>query len=172
MKYRLLKDIPWLKAWEIIEESIKWYVSETGTYDKYKKIVFRPFAEEHPDFFEPIVEKKKFEDLKYWDKVWWIFQNWMVIECVFEWTECKHETFLTKHDAEMERLRREARANVYLPKYGESFWTWFFQCKEASLNYWLAIGRYDYFIWNVHKTKEAAEEYGRKYAKAFEIPNE
>lgn len=158
MKYKLLKDLPVRKAGSIIETDEDW-------------LCWSYIPEAHPDFFEPIVEKNKFEDLKYWDKVWWIFQNWMIIECEFEW-ECKHETFLTEHDAEMERLRREARANVWLPNKWQDFWNWNFTMRMPYKWVYQKLDNNDYFIWNVHKTKEDAEEYGRKYAKAFEIPNE
>lgn len=168
MKYKLLKDLPGLKAGEIFD----WKDCIGLTYVMYPRTVWIEFASANPDFFEPIVEKKKFEDLERGDTVWWIFKNWMVMECTFEWTECKHETFLTKHDAEMERLRREARANVWLPNKWQDFWSWNFAYSEPSQLWQASMYETEFHSGNCHKTKQDAEEYGRKYAKAFEIPNE
>jgi hypothetical protein len=46
MKYKVLKDIPWFKSGEIIDEN-----DESRNYHYY----YRDF----PDFFEPIEEKPK-----------------------------------------------------------------------------------------------------------------
>lgn len=156
MKYKLLKDLPGLKA-GTIKYGAGFYWLEPANY---------------PDFFEPIIEKKKFEDLKYWDRVFGIGYNGGVKECMFTWSESKYEIFLTEHDAEMERLRREARANVYLPKNGEKYYKWSFHNGDIYEYGAGDLYQAEYHTWNSHKTKEDAEEYGRKYAKAFEIPNE
>lgn len=178
MKYKLLKDLPGIKAGEIFEWSVNWWIhTNTGVsfmtlpFDPHNRYVFISFAKDHPEFFEPIVEKKKFEDLKEGDVIWIINTDWRVESILFMGHLSKHETFLTEHDAEMERLRREARANVYLPKEWEDFWFWNIYDNEGFKTRYDNIQLY-YHEANSHRTKQDAEEYGRKYAKAFEIPNE
>lgn len=61
MKYKLLKDLPWIKAWEIIDNTEwKWSI---GWSDKY--LVFAKYMnwttsvlDDYPDFFEPINERE------------------------------------------------------------------------------------------------------------------
>ena len=172
MKYKLLKEIPGVKAGTVMSSSKN--DEDTETYDTYTLEVNSRFAEANPEFFEPINEKKKFEDLKDGDKFWYISVDWDIDMWYFkESTFPNYSIFLTEHDAEMERLRREARANVYLPKdKEENIFVYSFNTGGTYSFPFIDLDTGDYHCGNYHVTREDAEEYGRKYAKAFEIPNE
>ena len=54
-KYKLLKDLPWIKAWWIITWSAVW----EKYYDVWEFVMKEEMLERNNDFFEPIEEKKK-----------------------------------------------------------------------------------------------------------------
>lgn len=82
MKYKLLKDLPWIKAWEIIDNTEwKWSI---GWSDKY--LVFAKYMnwttsvlDDYQDFFEPINEREvvypdnlmNWYTISVWNVGWW-----------------------------------------------------------------------------------------------------
>lgn len=107
MKYRLLKDLPWVKAGTIRDE-------EDFMYD----------VEIHEEWFEPIYEAqpstkkpKTVSDIESYEEYWYI-ENGMVK--ITQWwntiTENNRrlcwDTFLTKEDAERELAYRKAKSRI------------------------------------------------------------
>lgn len=110
MKYKLLKDFPWYRIWDYLND-----------YDAlFKNIPVASF----PDFFEPIVEKKTYDSLRSWDNVYHIDSEWEAIECRFHQTFARSETFLTREEAEDEHKRREwvYRKDKFIPKKDELYY--------------------------------------------------
>lgn len=74
----------------------------------------------------------------------------------------------TREAAAMEVLRRESMAKRWIPKGGTLFWHW-----SLDVAYNSQYNKFDQedihyaIIGNVHKTPEAAEEWGKKYSPAF-----
>ena len=135
MKYKLLKDLPWIKAWEILSE-----LQDTHPYSVQYKTVSWVFANAHADFFEPIVEKKRYEDLNQDDTVFVIWFYWDVVEETFSdmWMP-RSETFLTREEAEDEHKRREwaVRPDKFIPKEKQDYWTqWRDWIEEWRYSWW------------------------------------
>lgn len=118
MKYKLLKDIPWIMAWEILD-----VLEDVHPYPFKDKKVSSLLAKRHPDFFEPIIEKKRYEDLKRNDMIFEIEYDWTVYKSHFELDNCRSETFLTREEAGDEHKRREwaVRADKFIPKEWEQY---------------------------------------------------
>lgn len=59
MKYKLLKDLPWIKAWTIFKEK-DWDILRYSNYLKADETyyVYVDYAKKYPDFFEPINERE------------------------------------------------------------------------------------------------------------------
>lgn len=106
MKYKLLKDLPWANAGDILDET---------------ETVFP--AKSFPNFFEPIPETPKKPktvwDLKEWDKYYFLTVGW-VREFTFRgWEQDEDaelrrmwEIFLTKEEAERELAYRKAKIAI------------------------------------------------------------
>lgn len=111
MKYKLLKDLPWCTY-------SPWFVHE---FDYYT-------PEKYPDFFEPIVEKKTYDDLKEGDTIFWIWKwSWDIYEWkLIDTDEPRSEVFLTREEAEDEHKRREwaCRKDKFIPNEGEGYFTY------------------------------------------------
>ena len=108
MRYKLLKDLPWAKAWEFTDSDyFKWFDCSI-----------------HKDFFEPIVEKKTYDDLAVCDKIYFIDTYWVVDSEKFTWNHCRSETFATREEAEDEHKRREwrVRRDKFIPEEWEEYW--------------------------------------------------
>lgn len=156
MKYKLLKDLPWIKAWEILSE-----LQDTHPYSVQYKTVSWVFANAHADFFEPIVEKKRYEDLNQDDTVFVIWFYWDVVEETFSdmWMP-RSETFLTREEAEDEHKRREwaVRPDRFIPEIWEEYFyptqSW---GSDKWNNQWYA---WDYLVinsWLAFRTEEDCE---------------
>ena len=80
--------------------------------------------------------------------------------------------FKTKEEAELYKLRLISMANKYLPKVGEEYFFYNIGVMEVHSN---RFDRNDvedfgnYHIGNCHDKEKQAEEWGRNFAKAFEI---
>lgn len=134
MKYKLLKDLPWINAWEILSE-----LQDTYPYSPQHKTVSWIFANAHPDFFEHIVEKKTYDDLKRNDMIFEIDYDWSVYKSYFEVNNCRSETFLSREEAKDEHKRREwaCRKNKFIPKEEEMYWTqWRDSIEEWKCSWW------------------------------------
>ena len=108
MRYKLLKDLPWAKEWEFTDSDyFKWFDCSI-----------------HKDFFEPIVEKKTYDDLAVCDKIYFIDTYWVVDSEKFTWNHCRSETFATREEAEDEHKRREwrVRRDKFIPEEWEEYW--------------------------------------------------
>lgn len=115
MKYKILKDLPWAKEWEIIDS------------DRFRNIWFIGEPSKYPDFFEPIVEKKTYDDLMEGDTVYTLDMEWKTTEWEFFKSHCRSELFLTREEAEDEHKRREwaCRKDKFIPKEWEKmFYFW------------------------------------------------
>ena len=124
MKYLLKKDLPWIQSGKIFEEN-----NCQPTCSRYEidnvLLVWPQFALDNPDFFEPIIEKKTYDDLKKGDGIYLITYTGFINERYFE-NHCRSEVFLTRQEAEDEHKRREwaVRKDRFIPKEGEFYWYW------------------------------------------------
>lgn len=121
MKYKLLTSLPWIEVWSILE----WIDWLPVLFWHKHKVVDEEYAQQYPEFFEPIEENKTYDDLKEWDKVYWIGKgNGAIMRWGFICNEPRSEVFLTRQDAEDEHARREfsARKDRFIPKEGEEYW--------------------------------------------------
>lgn len=118
-KYKLLKDLPWIKAWWIITWSAVW----EKYYDVWEFVMKEEMLERNNDFFEPIEEKKTFDVLTTEDDTYFIGYNWKIYSAKFSYDCCRSETFLTEKEAEDEHKRREwaNRKDKFIPKEGEKY---------------------------------------------------
>ena len=116
MKYKLIKPIPGIKKGTILEWAPTcWYTNFDSS------CVSTEYANNNPDFFEPIVEKKTYDNLKRNNRCFEIDYDWNVYESYFIADNCRSETFLTRQEAEDEHARREwaIRKDRFIPKEGE-----------------------------------------------------
>lgn len=77
--------------------------------------------------------------------------------------------FKTEEEAKDYKLRQLAREGRFMPKKGKKYYCWSF-CDETFYEKKFDGKHYDtmsYEIGNVRKTKKEAEEWGKKFAKAF-----
>ena len=150
MKYKLLKEYPWLKIWDIIDS---WDI----TIEEDTWVSNSLNLSDYPDFFEPIVEKKTYDDLKVDDAIFINNVYWRTVNTNFSW-HARSETFITREEAEDEHKRREwaVRKNKFVP---ESWQDYFYYCpvrwtsnRESntwhtfdyiSINSWLAFRTYE-----------------------------
>lgn len=153
MKYKLLRPLPWYGIGHIID-----------TENKIEQS-FLKNPENFPDFFEPIVEKKTYNDLKHMkDRVWSIHWNWDIVSSTFSNNKPRSETFLTREEAEDEHRRREwaVRPDRFIPWAFDEAWfslnwadvyckpqehQWFTVWEICMINLWLAF-----------RTREECEE--------------
>lgn len=160
MKYRLLKDLPWITAWaEFIEHE------ETETFSRiafsHVPCVWPEFAKDNPDFFEPIVEKTTFDDLSYGDTVWYLSDDWSACNTIFNAynSYTRSETFLTREEAEDEHKRREwaCRKDKFIPKIGDEYWGYSTYSEKPVWDYYWRGGNDTILsinLWLVFRTKE------------------
>lgn len=127
-KYRLIKELPWIEAGTE-------FIYNVGDGRRWVELVWwrniwwlldfiKAFWIDN-DFFEPIEEKKTFDDLKHMkDKVWCIDFKWDVACCTFSNMKPRSETFLTREEAEDEHKRREwaNRKDKFFPQEWEKYW--------------------------------------------------
>ena len=79
-----------------------------------------------------------------------------------------NDCFLTEEEADMALLRRESRAKAWKPDEGEVCWAIDSKGRTyASLWEGDCIDMIYYHNGHIHKTKEEAIEWGKKYGKAF-----
>lgn len=111
MKYKLLQPLPWYGVWYEID-------TNDITQDKFCKN-----PDKFPDFFEPIVEKKTYDDLKEGDYIYYISDE-KPKSARFLWIETRSEVFTTFKEAEDEHKRREwaVRKDKFVPTHGEWFY--------------------------------------------------
>jgi hypothetical protein len=118
MKYKLLKDLPWYKAWTVITTNEKW---EFYYYD----------AKSNPDFFEEVKEAKTIFDIKEWDTYYLLDENAIEQYCVatnihpyFNQNNII-SCFLTEREAKRNKLLRElaTRIDKWLPEDNEIYIT-------------------------------------------------
>jgi hypothetical protein len=156
MKYKLLKDLPWINAWEILSE-----LQDTYPYSPQHKTVSWIFANAHPDFFEHIVEKKTYDDLKRNDMIFEIDYDWSVYKSYFEVNNCRSETFLSREEAKDEHKRREwtVRPDKFMPKSRQIYYTfnqdWGI---EENDNFWDYLDRLIINAWLAFRTREDCEK--------------
>lgn len=151
MKYKLLKPLPWMEIGRIIAEEdievfgVKWI----------------KFADKYPDFFEPIVEKKTYDDLKTSDEIFVLTPYWEIKETVFMRDCSRSETFLTREEAEDEHKRREwaVRKDKFVPIKDQRFfsfkWDWSI---DILYNYDHVINYLLINSWLAFRTREECQE--------------
>ena len=127
MKYKLLKPLPWIKEGTIFEyhkDCTEW-VSLIEWSTIAWLLDFIQWFWLNNDFFEPIVEKKTYDDLKKGDGIYLINYRGFINERYFK-NDCRSEVFLTRQEAEDEHARREwaVRKDRFVPKEGELYWYW------------------------------------------------
>lgn len=129
MKYILKKDLPLAKAGEevsLVKSSDNLYYNIFDTNSVDPQLISFILNKDIPEWLEPIVEKKTYDDLFMTDRAYWIWYNWLVKEYYFNW-EARSETFLTREEAEDEHKRREwaVRKDKFIPKQWETiFYIW------------------------------------------------
>lgn len=116
-KYKLLKDLPWVKAWTIFEYSEGWLsLAEWDSIEWINGFIYWFWL--NNDFLEKIEEKKKsYDDLKEWEFVFFIDCDWSIFKGEFS-GDIRSEVFLTEQDAKDELARREwaCRKDKFIPK--------------------------------------------------------
>ena len=163
MKYLLKKDLPWIQSGKIFEEN-----NCQPTCSRYEidnvLFVWPQFALDNPDFFEPIIEKKTYDDLKEGDGIYLINYTGFINERYFE-NDCRSETFLTRQEAEDEHARREwsVRKDRFVPNEWEEYWYLPIPCGLAqtiarTTNRNLAIDILTINLGLAFRSKEEAEE--------------
>jgi len=127
MKYKLLKPLPGIEVGTICEyhkDDTEW-VSLIEWSTIAWLLDFIQWFWLNNDFFEPIVEKKTYDDLKRKDRCFEINYNWNVYESYFiaDSINCRSETFLTRQEAEDEHARRElaVRKDRFIPNENECY---------------------------------------------------
>ena len=156
MKYLLKKDLPWIQSGKIFEEN-----NCQPTYSRqeinWELFVWPKFANNYPDFFEPIVEKKTYDDLKKGDGIYLINYTGFINERYFE-NDCRSETFLTRQEAEDEHKRREwaVRKDRFIPNKNECYFYPSTEWEiEFSHNDWYST---DYMMINAGLVFETRQE--------------
>lgn len=159
MKYKLLKDLPWITAWEILE-----LLEDIHPYSVQHKKVSSFFANSHPDFFEPIMGKKQYEDLKQGDICFLLNQWGGSVQLPFsEWT-ARSETFLTREEAEDEHKRREwaCRKDKFIPWAFDEAWFPYNSCdiyRKKENHQWFSVWEINSInSWLAFKSKEECEK--------------
>ena len=110
--FKLLKDLPWIKAWEIITY---WEIPNS-----YLKNYLYDYLD-NTEWFEEIKEPKTIYNLEDWDYFYYINYinyNWNVIKDIWRWYEvdvnCLNiwNVFLTQEEAEKKLAKMKARAKI------------------------------------------------------------
>ena len=156
MKYLLKKDLPWIQSGKIFEEN-----NCQPTCSRYEidnvLFVWPQFALDNPDFFEPIIEKKTYDDLKKGDGIYLITYTGFINERYFE-NHCRSEVFLTRQEAEDEHKRRElaVRKDRFIPNENECYFYPSIEWEvEFSHNDWYST---DYMMINAGLAFETRQE--------------
>ena len=143
MQYKLIKQFP-------ISGSKIWTISDFGD--------FQP--EKYPEFFEPIQEKRTYDDLKKWDIAWYIWQD-EAEKKAFSIYGNRSETFLTREEAEDEHKRREraVRPDRYIPKKWENFYS---PNQDWTIHIWIYQETYEEILiinsWLAFRTRQECAE--------------
>lgn len=176
-RYKLLIDSPHIPKGTIVEfdSNMCVYVVVLGGI-----IRFTPQQiENRPEVWEEITEEEEQDVNKYLPfqpkegKHYWYVDKicGMICECIADDSDGRHNVFSTKEAAEYEKLRQESMGKRWKPQTNEQYFYYIFRNSEADYNTWT---NYEtdlrrYFIGNVHKTKEEAEEWGKKYGEAWRV---
>lgn len=144
MQYKLIKQFP-------ISGSKIWTISDFGD--------FQP--EKYPEFFEPIQEKRTYDDLKKWDIAWYIWQD-EAEKKAFSIYGNRSETFLTREEAEDEHKRREwaCRKGKFVPKLNEEYYYYSsnFLNILKSMNINLCWDIFVINLWLAFRTREECQK--------------
>ena len=124
MKYKLLKPLPGIKKGLIFEyhkDDTEWVKLIEWSTITWLLDFIQWFGIDN-DFFEPIVEKKTYDDLKKGDRIYLINYTGSINERYLE-NDCRSETFLTRQEAEDEHARRElaVRKDRFIPNENECY---------------------------------------------------
>lgn len=158
MKYKLLKELPLLRVWTILN----WIPdNRITTYDSTD--VNSSYANRCPDFFEPIVEKKTYDSIEKGDKIYFIDNYWCVDNEKFESRElqCRSEVFLTHQEAEDEHKRREwgVRKDKFYPKEAQRYFMpiegWDI---DTDVHSWYAHNIHIINLWLAFRTREDCQD--------------
>lgn len=132
MKYKLLKqfDKDSIPVWDTFDMGDREYC--TLDFDDSKISVAWLIKEW---YIEP-VEKKRYEDLKKWDRIYWIDSEWEIIQWSFHETFCRSEVFLTREEAEDEYKRREwaVRPDKFIPEIWKEY---FYPTQNGIVDRWV-----------------------------------
>lgn len=159
MKYKLLKEYPWKKIWDLlVSTDSSWlefnFEGTLGTFWKW-------FLDLHPDFFEPIVEKKTYNDLCLHDDIFMIERTWKIIETQCRVFDCRSETFLTREESEDEHKRREwvVRKDKFYPKEAQRYFMpiegWDI---DTDVHSWYAHNIHIINLWLAFRTREDCQD--------------
>lgn len=159
-KYKLLKDLPWIKAWTIFTvDDTK--VSREDWYNSSMYVNSYFWANLKDElWFEPIEEKKTYDTLTKEDTVWYIGTNWDIDTTFYRKNHCRSEIFLTSEEAEDEHARREwaNRKDKFVPKNDEKFW---YPNTNGSPSYTIYYQTWDILranSWLCFRTKEECQD--------------
>ncbi len=165
MRYKLLKDLPLVKAWTEVflkprSPSMLWI----WLYENF--VLWTEIAniqeKDIPEWLEDIKEKKTFDDLKYWDDTYRIQSDWTTGCYLWYNWQCRSETFVTREEAEDEHKRREwrVRKDKFIPKEGEVFFTAIIDLTIDFRTFDSKIPFYVFCVnsWLAFRTEEEAEK--------------
>ena len=166
MKIKLLKALPWFGVGHIFETEPN---GETKWYTTYSTaLILGWWAEEVVESPKTVWDLEVGDDYIFLSVDWGkMLTGWCGVPVDIarrKYNNC----FLTQEDADMELLRRECRAKAWKPDMGQVYWG-IRRMGGAFDTIWQddALDFMYFHNGNVHKTKEDAYEWKKKYGKAF-----
>lgn len=167
-KYKLLRDLPWINAWEVIHE--RWTNSSDRWYNLIINHVWEWYLKTYPEWFEEIQEAPKtVHDLKGWEYVYSIIPRILWIQrTIFAWSWPDKNLvklwliFLTEQEAKNAIIRMETsnREDKFIPKGWDEYW--YFDATEWIVSMFNCNNSEDILIplfWLAFQTKEECKNY-------------
>jgi hypothetical protein len=146
MRYKLLKDLPWLDAGNILEEhksEVMEYKCDWINVNKLNEALCYIIHKSiwNPEWFEEIKEVKSIYNLKDWDIYFYINEVYRLCDCGFNKIESQHDlffwnAFLTKEEAETELQKRKAMATIKKWSYNND---WGYEFGNNWFNYYVSL---------------------------------
>lgn len=175
MKYKLLKPLPDLEVWTIIEERDDggYYLeSWSEVHAEFNDIFYRIFHRDNKDWYEKIIETpKKIYDLKEGDFYWTLYEAWEIEYRQYYWwvwSKTAHNScFIKEREAKRHKLLRElaTRQDKWLPKKWEEYCTYGIEGKLIRSKWCDSLDVMQYHLWIVFKDEQDYNKYMTEDAK-------
>lgn len=128
------------------------------SYEALQKSVKKEWPQKGDGYYGTDTKGEMFKST--WDDDYWDKERTKMGNC-----------FKTEGEAEMHKLRLESMAQRWKPEAYKDYFYWEFDDEEVGVSTWCADTSEieGFFIGNMHKTEEAAAEWGAKYNDAWMI---